>query len=455
MQRTISNEHCDERAAIVAMPADLASRVDIRVRKVARVLSYALLMAGVALAGRIAGAEPLSSALSDGTEQVDTLPPDLAVPDELPSPKGGTGDGDKILSDMDWLEDRDTSDEYSYFDDGAPIISSGTWFRRGYWYVQEDVVIFALDLDKDLALASESLNGFTIDQVFVVKGSSPGIGANARLTLGRFLYRDAKNRDHTAEFTFTGLGKWEADGRIRSLVDADSISTILSPAAIGFINNVEQTFHYTSRMNNYEWNYRIRRRLRPDWLELDPCGEWTRQMDPGLLYGFLFGVRWFEMPERFAYHGEGVDPNETRGDLLTQTRNNLIGFQFGGDAIYQHKRWSVSLFGKVGPSVNFSHRSIEYEGIGVDGNGAPISDEVHAQNSLDTIAFIGEAGCHATYYAQPNLAFRVGWDAFWVNNLALATRQIQILEGSNAVRNVNTTSGVQYMGFSLGMDYHW
>ena len=391
---------------------------------------------------------------------LDGIPSELDLAEELPSPTGDRrafSADEMTAEDISLLDDHSLLEGDSYDDEFAPLLSSGTWFRRGFWYTRQEVVLLQMDnyKNKTIAVDFSNIGVSQIAQIFAISRTVGGLAANAKLTLGRFLYRDANNRDHTAEFTFMGPGKWGADGVVRSISD-DALFSALIPFVPGFTQIDVMSFDYESRLSNLEWNYRMRRRLQRDVLMLDANGRWNREMQPEMLYGYLFGLRWMSIDELFNIETEATG-RDAGGIARVRSQNDLIGFQFGGEAIYQHKRWSLEFDGKAGPYVNFAGRNISVHSRDV----AATPDTFDVDNNRadrDVIGFIGEIGLHATYFARPNLSFRVGYEALWVNSLTLALRELRgvRLGGQSApVQAINTAGGLQYMGFSTGMELHW
>ena len=77
----------------------------------------------------------------------------------------------------------------------APLLSSGTWFRRGFWYTRQEVVLYSMDNYKNFIIAADTSTTPIFGQstrILGIKRTVGGLAANARLSLGRFLYRDAQ-----------------------------------------------------------------------------------------------------------------------------------------------------------------------------------------------------------------------------------------------------------------------
>src|SRR5690606_14585492 len=97
----------------------------------------------------------------------------------------------------------------------APAVSSGEWIRNGCWYVdlRATYIDRAANIKNDVPLSFEfvpvpvgQVPNFDLNALEpqLNMGYQPGMLA----TFGRYIGRDSNNRDHSAEFTFTGLTHW-------------------------------------------------------------------------------------------------------------------------------------------------------------------------------------------------------------------------------------------------------
>ncbi|MEX2091637.1 MAG: hypothetical protein WD971_03120, partial [Pirellulales bacterium] len=120
-------------------------------------------------------------------------------------------------------------DYYPWDDQPAPIESSGTWLNRGVWYAEADAMILhRIWARGDTFVGAEDQNVVIPNQLpavglllntnrlLYIPSAHPGGDAGVRTTLGRFLFRDDHNRDHTAEFTAWAAGDWVSDGVMTS-----------------------------------------------------------------------------------------------------------------------------------------------------------------------------------------------------------------------------------------------
>jgi hypothetical protein len=434
----------------------------------------------------------------------DEIPQELRIPDE-PTPvisaprkageSGGTSAEEIPVPEEDFhgvmagAGKHDPSMEALGFADGfplpavgmpAPLISSGTWFRRGFWYTEQDVVILNRDAFDDVVLAVDAspntgvvLGPLNVRRRLAVESDQPGAAANARLTLGRFLFRDESNRDHTMEFTFFGLGEWtdtrsveslNPDGLVTPLARIVSVVSLLplrlaGTATAGGLQRVNnQRFTAETEMNSFEWNYRLRHRHTRDSLELEPDGQWTRRMQPQTLHGYLFGLRYLQMDDGLRWESRAIT-RDARSDMDIRASNDLVGCQFGGDIIHQRERWSVGVRGKAGPFVNFSSQNMDW--FSVD-PGVPISEPAippfpasttHARADEEVISFAADLGVFAHYHLRSNVSLHVAYEALWLTSVATAVDQIDFEMGNVPI--VRTGGSQMYMGMSFGVDFYW
>ena len=438
--------------------ADTTWKNEIAIAAAGRTMAVALIIALFG-AGNLHAQNDLGSPslLGGGFEEI---PPELDVFGEIPS---GAGQHGGFGTDS-WVDGGESSDLLLGLpsDAPAPLRSSGTWFRRGFWFVEQDVVVMARELtNREFLLGFDGI--LATRERLIVDSGDAGVGVSGRFTLGRFLFRDrndTQTRDHFAEFTFLGLGEWNVNGGISATGNTLLIPFNLTFPLNGFNQTHIQRFTWESQFNSYEFNYRVRRRITHDRLVLESTGEWTRQIDPGNILSYLFGIRYFTLDESFDFVALGFDPSVRQGNLAVQTSNDMIGFQFGGDAIHQRARWSVGVRGKGGAFVNFASvnsRLRQLEPGNSDPNlgptGPAINMTTNGRADKDVLAFVGDLGVFATYHLRPNVSFRVAFEGLWLSSTASASRQREFSAAD--VQQAAAVSGVTYLGLSTGMDIYW
>ena len=108
---------------------------------------------------------------------------------------------------MDGVPAAGPDPDASWSPDAPPVTGTpGACLYRGCYYVQIDAMFMSRTAggqNTGLAIDLSSPNEPTLRVP-----ASLGWAPMARLTFGGFLGQDAKNRDHSLEFTFLGLGNW-------------------------------------------------------------------------------------------------------------------------------------------------------------------------------------------------------------------------------------------------------
>ena len=133
----------------------------------------------------------------------------------------------------------------------------------------------------------------------------------------------------------------------------------------------------------------------------------------------------------------------------TRTTNNLYGLQIGVAAeILELGRFSLHGLLKTGIFDNNAQQST---GISLEKVVYP------SQATTNHAAFVGEAGLQLKYQVIKELALKVGYEALWLDGVALAPGQIQQTFSSmpSTVRalGVNCGSGVLFQGVTAGLEY--
>lgn len=143
--------------------------------------------------------------------------------------------------------------------------------------------------------------------------------------------------------------------------------------------------------------------------------EWNRRFGANDDVQLLAGLRYINLSERLILGAVSADP-EVFGSL-SQTGNNLFGFQVGGDAkLWSSGNWDLS--GVVKAGLYYNDAQVDFTGVFLPG---PIIGAGEANNG--SLAFQGQAELAATWQFRENLALRMGYQAMWLDGIALATNQ--------------------------------
>lgn len=295
--------------------------------------------------------------------------------------------------------------------------STGTWLRRGYWFSELDAVVLNRMWTRD-----DLIMGFDTTSIrdLRLNRTDPGASASARLTLGRFLFRDVCNRDHTLEFTAFGGGESYQDDELTSATGGNSLFV---PDSRSFFNPLSfdgaetMDISYESRFSSFELNYRVKERMLHDRMVLTPSGTWVRTANEGLTKQYLVGLRYFDLVDELNWNATNVaSQGGADGTYRISTDNDLFGIQFGCNMLLEHDRWNIEMAAKGGPYVSdIKARSrLTYD------NG----DGFFVNNREPNLSFVGEFQLIGRYHLRPNLSLRAGWQMMYVSSVALAPNQV-------------------------------
>jgi hypothetical protein len=381
----------------------------------------------------------------------DELPPELAPP-MAPIGSGVYGGHHEL----------GTSDYQLWDHSAAPIESTGTWLRRGFWYAEADAVVwnrtwnrdnkwFAAD-DVDVESPTFFFNTvglLSTNRILVLDGSQPGEDSSVRVTLGHFLFRDQRNRDHTAEFTVFGGGDWEQD---RVITSRNNFGLFVPFAIDGgnpsFDGATRQTLAYSSHYSSFELNYRVKQRMSRDQLVMDPDGSWHRAASPGATYDYLVGLRMMEMRDILDWQAEDVFALGSDATYLLRTDNDLFGFQMGTGISLEHSRWSLGAKAKGGVFVNDALGRSTLDFTDEDDN----NDDFDLRLTNDELSFIGEFHLIGKWHLTPSFSLRAGYELMYLTSVALAPNQANFIP---EFATLSTTGDPFYHGASFGFEGYW
>ena len=391
-------------------------------------------------------AEEPAAATAEADEAVNLRPTPERQPEEI-SP-GMPVDGPEAYGDD--LEPIPTYREGplpgQHHEPPAKNCSSGHWLNRGGWYSQVDFSYMNRSGPEDFFFA-DSTNGdqFSTDEGL---GFEPGI----RFTVGEYLCRDIKNRDHALEFTYFGMHDWfDKKGvfipTVPPLTFQPTLFAHFDQSAVGFNNVRGLRYEYGSDFDSVELNLRLSRRLGRDRMELNRAGCWERKCAPGPLSSLIAGVRIVTIDETYNFIASNA-AGTTTGAYFVQTGNDMLGFQSGFDCFWQNCRWKAGVRAKGGTYINFAEQASQ---VTVPSSAVVANRDEEA--SKDVAAFLGEVNLMGAYQLRPNIALRASLDLMWVNAVALAPEQINF-----AVRNptdIVTGGSLFYQGGSFGLEMTW
>jgi hypothetical protein len=191
------------------------------------------------------------------------------------------------------------------------------------------------------------------------------------------------------------------------------------------------TWEYGSRLYNAEFNVR-----------------WNPNNNVTMLAGF----RWMNLGENLVGTLSPLPSELSNWDFWnTTTTNNLFGFQIGADGkILERGRFSIDGLLKAGIFDNNAEQTTTV---------SVIAKQLRSGSaSTNHAAFVGETGLQCKYRVSERLLLRAGYEAIWIEGVALGPGQVQetyvtLLPMSAQAIGVNCNSGVFYHGATAGLEY--
>ncbi|MGW8257521.1 MAG: BBP7 family outer membrane beta-barrel protein, partial [Thermoguttaceae bacterium] len=200
-------------------------------------------------------------------------------------------------------------------------------------------------------------------------------------------------RCYDLELLYFQIDGWNST--MLATTDELTRNPISFPTAEGSITTIyPMQFQYTSQLYNSELNLR--------W-------------NPLCRVAVMAGFRWAELNENF---NAGILAPDLSNFWNTRVRNNLYGFQIGADAIL-YERGCFSIDGLLKAGVYNNHA--EQTSTLMTGQTYPA-----VSASTDHVSFLGELGLQAKYQLTCNLTIRAGYEALWIDGVALAPSQIPV-----------------------------
>jgi hypothetical protein len=395
------------------------------------------------------------------------LPPDVDLGEDV-------GSGEPIEPIAESMIDGETFKAYDAMQLPAAcpglFESSGTWLRRGFWYAEGDYLLVNKSWDRKGLLfgfeGGQQTGGIStapgtqfgsvgFGPVFsfnplLIDGSKPGADGMARVTLGRFLFRDANNRDHSAQFTYYGGGQWKQNSSIEaSTNNGIVVNDFIDRVNPSFDGAQSMGFGYDTGFDSVETNYSVKSRLGRDQMQLRPDGSWVRAANSSNTYGYLVGLRYVNLTELLTINAER-NPDITTsegGDYFVETDNDLFGGQLGFSIAHETARWSLGLNVKGGSFWNRMDLNSEF-------TAGPTTNVSRGEtrSTEDNLSFVGEAQFLGKWHLRPNMSLRAGFEVLFVDSLALAPHQVNFIPGGYTP--IADDGDIVCLGSSVGIEVY-
>jgi hypothetical protein len=233
------------------------------------------------------------------------------------------------------------------------------------------------------------------------------------------------------EFSFFEIDGWNNAASVAS--GANTTPIFVAPGApLEFVQTTDHpdqfmVWRYATRLYNAELNVR--------W---NLCSRVT----------MLAGFRWINLSEELQ---GTLPPYRSVAFWDNTTRNNLYGLQIGED-------WKMLDRGRL--SIDGVVKAGIFGNVADETTAVSIYQIVRRESaSTSQFAFLGEIGVQCKYQVSQRLSLKAGYEAMWLQGVALAPGQIPetfshtTWPGSVEALGVNSRSGVFYHGATAGLEY--
>ncbi len=228
------------------------------------------------------------------------------------------------------------------------------------------------------------------------------------------------------EASYFGIYNWQATATVNGDNNLNLPGDLGAANPLDFIDADQVHLTYDSVIHNVELNY-VRTFGNLSWLA---------------------GFRYFNLQERLAL--SFFDNQNDTGSYHISAYNNLFGGQIGG-RVQENccGNFSYNLTGKVGVYGNVIRESQNVTDF------ANFSTVRNTSADGEQISFIGDIGLNATYQFSQCLALRGGYQAYWVEGLALAPNQLDFTNTATSGTSLNKTGSMFMHGAHLGLMARW
>ncbi len=291
--------------------------------------------------------------------------------------------------------------------------------------------------------STQVLNSKDLDQ-----GFSPGFRLGATYKV---------DSDYSLELSFFRVDGWDST---QSIGTGNPLNWLVMKAPGGFFQTQDFPYQsmiwdYTTDLYSAEFNVRHKLSERITllggfrWLQLN------ENLQGSLGPPDQYLPNWKYTPGDNLYDVQQIEYQGTPATGAfppfwnTSTTNNLYGLQIGVDGkLFERGPFSIDTLIKAGGYLNRASESttVSIQKVLFQSGGS----ENHA-------AFVGEVGLQCKYLFASGLALKLGYEAVWLEGVALAPGQIQetYIGGLASVTSlgINSGSGVLFHGVTAGLEY--
>ncbi|MGO9109328.1 MAG: BBP7 family outer membrane beta-barrel protein [Thermoguttaceae bacterium] len=164
----------------------------------------------------------------------------------------------------------------------------------------------------------------------------------------------------------------------------------------------------------------------------------------------MIGVRHVGVREEFDYASSPTQ-NTNPVSVHAHTNNNLWGPQIGGVVEYGHQDTWLRFEGKAAICENDANRNLDANVNGIDAT--------HPRTFYDGTAEVADISVTLLWHPTDAITWRIGYQALWVDQLALAARNfapdVTALTDAAAPTPINTRGTLIYHGPFAGLQLSW
>ena len=283
------------------------------------------------------------------------------------------------------------------------------------WAIQAEALVLWRNNIEGQPLLASSDGAVALDagDVLTAAAAGPRIGVLHNLGCGRAIE-----------------GNYFNVGGIQGSTSTDGLGAPYTPVGLANIlfSDIEEA-EYTTRgqIKSAELNYRWCQGRRVIWLA---------------------GFRWVEWNEIATVDMREASGENRGNNLQANVGNDLYGGQFGCRLkFWDLGKWQAGAVGKAGVFGNTA-----YQRTTALVDGAPLGP---IGANVDTVAFFGEVGINSTLWLNRWLAWRAGYNFFWLQGVATAAEQFPLGRFGFDTTSIVVNDAVFLQGFSTGLEARW
>ena len=209
---------------------------------------------------------------------------------------------------------------------------------------------------------------------------------------------------------------------------------------VGLDYNNLASISYSSSLYGLEWNLRRQIFIPEDWVQ----------------GSVLIGGRYMDLREDFSYYSESglPSPGGATNSVATHTENDMVGVQVGAEFNFQvEPRCWVDCEIKGGIFDNAAKQETVY----VNQSATSYAGTHTGSRAENTTSFALDLALNLTYECNSFTTLRIGYQALWLDGLALASENVtssaDVLVAG--VANLVNDGKVVYHGPRLGITCAW